>query len=94
MVLFVTARGRLATAFKSVMCFWLILMTYLGVNYVLGTGLHSYGFGTGAVARYMLLTGGIDLGVVLLLCLIYLARRPAESPIQTIRQPEQAAPPE
>ena len=75
MVFFVTARGRLATAVKSVACFWLILMTYLGVNYVLGTGLHSYGFGTGAVARRMLLVGGIDLAVVLTLSAIHLIRR-------------------
>ncbi|MCK4660837.1 MAG: cytochrome c biogenesis protein CcsA [Phycisphaerae bacterium] len=73
-VLFVVARGRLATALKSVLCFWLILMTYLGVNYVLGTGLHSYGFGKGAVARYMLLLGVIDLAVALALCAIHLAR--------------------
>lgn len=78
-MLFIAAHGRLATALKSVLCFWLILMTYLGVNYVLGIGLHSYGFGTGAVARYMLLIGGIDLGVVVALCVIYLARRPAEA---------------
>ena len=79
MVLFVTARGRLADALKSVLCFWLIVMTYVGVNYVLGIGLHSYGFGTGAVARYMFWTGGIDLGVVLVLCGIYLARRSGDS---------------
>lgn len=78
MVLFVAGRGRLATALKSVLCFWLILMTYLGVNYVLGTGLHSYGFGKGAVARYMLLTGGIDLAVAGVLCAIHLARQPVE----------------
>ncbi|MFH0981541.1 MAG: cytochrome c biogenesis protein CcsA [Planctomycetota bacterium] len=79
LVLFVTARSRLATALKSVLCFWLIIMTYVGVNYVLGIGLHSYGFGTGAVARYMFLTGAIDLGVVLLLCALYLIRRPTDS---------------
>jgi hypothetical protein len=46
------------------------------VNYVLGIGLHSYGFGTGAVVRYMFLTGGIELAFVALLSLVYWFRRP------------------
>lgn len=74
MIIFVTARGPVATAFKSVLAFWLIIMTYVGVNYVLGTGLHSYGFGTGAVARYFLLVGAVDLGLVGLCALIYRIR--------------------
>jgi len=76
MVIFVGTHGRFATALKSVLCFWLIIMTYIGVNYVLGIGLHSYGFGTGAVVRYMFLTGGIDLALILICCIIYLLRRP------------------
>lgn len=75
MVLFVTARGPFATALKSIICFWLIIMTYVGVNYVLGIGLHSYGFGTGAMARYMFLFGGTDLSFAAVLGLIYLIRR-------------------
>jgi hypothetical protein len=47
----------------------------VGVNFVLGIGLHSYGFGTGAVARYMFLLGGIDLSFVALCALVYLVRR-------------------
>ena len=46
--------GRKAGWFKdfglavgSLLGFLLILMTWYGVNFVLGTGLHSYGFGTG-----------------------------------------------
>ncbi|RJP33197.1 MAG: hypothetical protein C4547_12820 [Phycisphaerales bacterium] len=61
---FVFARGYFATAVKSILAFWMIIMTYLGVNYVLGIGLHSYGFGTGAMARYMILVGSIDLLIV------------------------------
>ena len=49
-------------------------MTYVGVNYVLGSGLHSYGFGTGAVVRYMFLLGTLDLLLVAILTGIYLAR--------------------
>jgi ABC-type transport system involved in cytochrome c biogenesis permease subunit len=80
MVILVAARGPLATALKSALCFWLIIMTYVGVNYVLGIGLHTYGFGTGAVVRYMFLIGGIDLAFVVLCCVIYLARRRWRAP--------------
>ena len=75
MVFFVLARGRFATAVKSILAFWLIIMTYVGVNFVLGIGLHSYGFGTGAVAHYMFWTGGVDLALVAVCGLIYAARR-------------------
>jgi hypothetical protein len=30
-------------------------MTYLGVNYVLGTGLHAYGFGNSPIVKWMVL---------------------------------------
>ena len=75
MVVAVLGVGQFATALKSVLCFWLIIMTYVGVNYILGTGLHSYGFGTGAAARWMLLTGAIDLGLIAVCTAIYLIRR-------------------
>ncbi len=73
-VLFVFSRGPLAAAIKTILAFWLIIMTYVGVNYVLGTGLHSYGFGTGAVARYMFLTGGADLAFAGFWTVIYFIR--------------------
>jgi ABC-type transport system involved in cytochrome c biogenesis permease subunit len=76
-ILFVMARGPFATALKSTLAFWLIIMTYVGVNYVLGIGLHSYGFGTGAVVRYLFLVGGIDLALIALCAIVYLARRPS-----------------
>ena len=75
-MLLVLARSQFATAVKSILCFWMILMTYVGVNYVLGTGLHSYGFGTGAAAFWMLTIGGIDLALMVLLSGLYVARRP------------------
>jgi ABC-type transport system involved in cytochrome c biogenesis permease subunit len=50
----VTLHGRLAgwwTQFglvvASVVCFLAVLMAWYGVNFVLGKGLHSYGFGIG-----------------------------------------------
>lgn len=76
MVVFLLARGELATVLKSVLAFWLIIMTYVGVNFVLGIGLHSYAFGKGAVVHYLYPIGGADLAFVLLCCVVYLARRP------------------
>ena len=34
-------------AIGSICCFFLIIMAWYGVNFILGKGLHSYGFGTG-----------------------------------------------
>jgi cytochrome c-type biogenesis protein CcsB len=60
-----TLHGRLAgwwTQFglvvASVVCFLAVLMAWYGVNFVLGKGLHSYGFGIGGesyVATFVLL---------------------------------------
>jgi len=40
-------------AVSSIAAFWTILMTYLGVNYVLASGLHSYGFGSSNLVAIM-----------------------------------------
>jgi ABC-type transport system involved in cytochrome c biogenesis permease subunit len=72
---FLLANSLFATAAKSIIAFWLIIMTYVGVNYVLGTGLHSYGFGVGAVASRMCLIGGVDLAIVVLFGAVYMLRR-------------------
>ena len=80
MLVFVLARGPFATALKSVLAFWLIIMTYVGVNYVLGIGLHSYGFGTGTVVRYLFLVGGIDLAPIALCSVVHLTRRRSRAP--------------
>jgi ABC-type transport system involved in cytochrome c biogenesis permease subunit len=83
MLLFVLVHGQFATAVKSIVCFWLIIMTYVGVNYILGIGLHSYGFGTGAMARHMMQFGIGDLAIVAGLAAIYLLqrKRPSNGPI-------------
>ncbi len=83
MLLFVLTRSMMATALKSILAFWLIIMTYVGVNYVLGIGLHSYAFGKGAVVHYLYRVGGADLALIALCGLIYLLwrpRRPAGAP--------------
>jgi cytochrome c-type biogenesis protein CcsB len=40
-------------AVGAIVAFWTILMTYLGVNYVLAAGLHSYGFGSSSLVTWM-----------------------------------------
>ena len=45
--------GGFGVAAASIMAFGTILMTYLGVNYVLSAGLHSYGFGGGKIAFWL-----------------------------------------
>ncbi len=50
--------GPFGLAAGSVLCFSTVLMSWYGVNFVLGVGLHSYGFGTGGqayVGTYVLL---------------------------------------
>lgn len=39
--------GGYGLAIGSVLCFQAIVMAWYGVNFILGKGLHSYGFGTG-----------------------------------------------
>lgn len=73
-LIFLLTTGAFATAVKSILAFWLIVMTYVGVNFVLGTGLHSYGFGAGPVVIWMYRLGSADLGFVLLMTVLYLVR--------------------
>ena len=46
--------GDFGVAAWSIAAFQTILMTYLGVNFVLASGLHSYGFGDSSVLQAML----------------------------------------
>jgi cytochrome c-type biogenesis protein CcsB len=45
--------GPFGTAAMSIIAFWTVLMTYIGVNFVLSAGLHSYGFGQSNVVTWM-----------------------------------------
>jgi ABC-type transport system involved in cytochrome c biogenesis permease subunit len=49
----------------SIVAFWTILMTYLGVNYVLAAGLHSYGFGSSNLVNVMLGIAAVEGGFLL-----------------------------
>jgi hypothetical protein len=73
MMFFVLADGAVAEAIKSIVAFWLIIMTYVGVNFVLGTGLHSYG-GSGSAIDGLYIAAMADLFVVGVCTLIYLLR--------------------
>lgn len=51
------------TVVASVCCFLSVLMAWYGVNFILGVGLHSYGFGTGG-SQYVMSFAGADLAFV------------------------------
>jgi ABC-type transport system involved in cytochrome c biogenesis permease subunit len=74
--IFVIGRGDpLTTAVKSILGAWLIGMTYVGVNYVLGTGLHSYGFGTAeTIVTLAMWVGGVDLAFIAVCTALHLWR--------------------
>jgi cytochrome c-type biogenesis protein CcsB len=55
----------LGLAVASVICFLTVLMAWYGVNFVLGTGLHAYGAGTGGLL-YALAFVGLELILVAL----------------------------
>jgi hypothetical protein len=59
-------------AVGSIACFLTILMAWYGVNFVLGKGLHSYGFGNGGQ-----LYVGLFALLELLLIIFALIRRPS-----------------
>ena len=64
--------GDFGTAVGSLVGFLLILMTWYGVNFVLGIGLHSYGFGSGGTHYALAFT----LAEIIFLAVIWF-RRPA-----------------
>jgi len=47
--------GKFGVAAISIAAFQTILMTYLGVNFVLSTGMHSYGMGDSPVVMWMVI---------------------------------------
>ncbi len=83
LLVFLLVRGVFATAVKSIVCFWLVIMTYVGVNYVLGTGMHSYGFGKGAVVRHVTRIAVAELAFIGA-CAAILAWRSARTPPEAI----------
>lgn len=68
--------GYFGIAACSILAFQGVLMAWYGVNYVLGAGLHSYGFGTGGV-KYVACYVLAEVAFVLFATLRYKNARPA-----------------
>lgn len=64
--------GDVGLAVASVICFASVVMAWYGVNFVLGAGLHSYGFGSGD-DRWVYLVGLLNISLVLHAAWRYLA---------------------
>jgi cytochrome c-type biogenesis protein CcsB len=62
--------NQFGLALASVVCFCAVVMTWYGVNFVLGKGLHSYGFGIGG-EKYVAGLVGVDLCYVALAAVRY-----------------------
>ena len=86
--------GRLAgwwrdfgLAVGSVVCFLSVVMAWYGVNFVLGTGLHSYGFGIGG-ETYVMTAVALDFVFVAMTVGRYLRRSVVSAPAkQLVPQP-------
>lgn len=61
-------------AVSAVVCFASIVMSWYGVNFILGAGLHSYGFGGGG-PWYVFFACLLNLQFVLLVCGVNLGRK-------------------
>src|SRR5262249_33651556 len=68
-------------AVAAVICYAAIVMSWYGVNFVLGAGLHSYGFGGGG-PWWVFLGGLINIEWVLICCLLYARRLPITAPAE------------
>jgi len=66
--------GGFGVAVASIAAFWTILMTYLGVNYVLASGLHSYGFGSSSLVRSMTIVAVVEAAFLLAAALAHRRR--------------------
>lgn len=62
----------------SILAFSLVIMAWYGVNYVLGAGLHSYGFGAGGLG-YVLIFVAIQVGYIIF---SYIVRKKEPSSIR------------
>ncbi len=56
--------GNFGTAVCSILAFQGVIFAWYGVNFVLGAGLHSYGFGSGGV-QYAAIYVGAELAFVI-----------------------------
>jgi ABC-type transport system involved in cytochrome c biogenesis permease subunit len=67
--------GKFGAAAVSILAFQTVLMTYLGVNFVLSAGMHSYGMGDSPIAVWMFLVALAELAFVGIGTSAYLKQR-------------------
>jgi len=72
--------GSFGTAAWSILAFLTVLMTYLGVNFVLSAGLHTYGFGESAVTRWLVLFALVELLFLAIATASHFRSQPLEAP--------------
>lgn len=77
-------------AVAAVVCYAAIVMSWYGVNFVLGAGLHSYGFGGGG-PWWVFLAGLINIEWVLIASIIYQTKLEAQAAESTPDESEMAA---
>jgi ABC-type transport system involved in cytochrome c biogenesis permease subunit len=75
--------GNFGLAIGSILGLLAISFTWYGVNYILGTGLHSYGFGSGGEIFYYLFVGFESL--FLIIALIFYPRKRQENHTESPR---------
>jgi ABC-type transport system involved in cytochrome c biogenesis permease subunit len=75
--------GPFGVAVASVVAFWTILMTYVGVNYILAAGLHSYGFGGSSVAVGLAAVAAAEASFLGAAAVVRLSRRGGKGRIAT-----------
>jgi cytochrome c-type biogenesis protein CcsB len=74
-------------ALASVVCFCAVLMTWYGVNFILGKGLHSYGFGIGG-EKYVTAFVCLDLAYVAFAAIRYRKAGPLLAEMQLEEEEE------
>jgi len=72
--------GKFGVAAVSILAFQTVLMTYLGVNFVLSAGMHSYGMGDSPIALWMLLVAILEIAFVGFGASAYLKQRHHTNP--------------
>ena len=72
--------GKFGVAAISIVAFQTILMTYLGVNFVLSTGMHSYGMGDSPVVMWMVIVALAETAFLVVGTLAHRKRRGLDAP--------------
>ena len=67
--------GTFGVAVISILAFQTILMTYLGVNFVLNAGMHSYGMGDSPIVKWMVLVTLVEVVFLAVACVAWRDRK-------------------